>query len=88
VPPHPVKSDKGLFDGKWDDCEAESWPWHPYDPEMSIADKDEEGKAEVKMMKAVEGMQREFAKQVKPWKSTGALSTERLVELSLQQLDK
>ncbi|TVY25767.1 Tripeptidyl aminopeptidase [Lachnellula hyalina] len=88
VPPHPVKSDKGLFDGKWDKCEAESWPWHPYDPEMSIADKGEEGKAEVKMMKALEGMQREFAKQVKPWKSTGALSTERLVELSLQQLDK
>ncbi|TVY93057.1 Tripeptidyl aminopeptidase [Lachnellula willkommii] len=84
VPPHPVKSDKGLFDGKWEKCEAESWPWHPYDPEVSIADKGEGGMAEVKMMKAVEGMQREFAKQVKPWKSAGALSIERLLELSLQ----
>ncbi|TVY47845.1 Tripeptidyl aminopeptidase [Lachnellula occidentalis] len=88
VPPHPVKSDKGLSDGKWDKCEADSWPWHPYDPEASIAGNGEEGKADAKIMKAVEDMQREFARQVKPWKNAGALRIEKLVELSLQQLDR
>jgi hypothetical protein len=85
VPPSPVKSDNGLHDGKWDKCEADSWPWHPYDPEAWIAERGDEGKAEVEMLKAVEVMQREFVKQLK---STGALSMKRLVELSIQPFEE
>lgn len=84
VPPPPVKSDKGLRAGKWDKCDAESWPWHQPGEEASIAENGEEGLAEVKIMQAVNAMQRELVKQLKPWKNTGVLSMEKLMEIEIQ----
>jgi len=30
VPAHPIKG-KNLRDGKWERCEADEWPFHPYE---------------------------------------------------------
>ncbi|KAL3423755.1 hypothetical protein PVAG01_05502 [Phlyctema vagabunda] len=48
VPPHPVPGKEGheLADGKWDRCEADEWPWHPYADNEHVSSADDiEGKA-------------------------------------------
>lgn len=36
-PPVPGKKGKELVDGKWERCEADEWPWHPYDGDEYVA---------------------------------------------------
>ena len=63
VPPPPVEGGKGreLVDGKWDRCEADEWPWHPYNGEF-IAQEGTEAAAEAERMSALREMQETFRK--------------------------
>lgn len=67
VPPPPKEGGKGkgLEDGKWDRCEADEWPFHPYDGDQFIAKSgaDAEG---VEAMIALKEMQDIFSK-MKHW---------------------
>jgi hypothetical protein len=64
VPPHPVKGGKGreLADGNWDKCEADEWPFHPYDPRNPPTKNGEISAAEVEVMTASKELQEIFSK--------------------------
>jgi hypothetical protein len=79
VPPHPVTSDKGLSDGKWDKCDAESWPWHPYDPSAWVAERGEEGENEVKLMDASASMHLWLAKEFMS-RGKSAINPQKLID--------
>ena len=59
VPPHPVEGGKGreLEDGKWDRCEADEWPWHPYQEAVWLANRGVEATQEAEVMTAWKEMQ-------------------------------
>lgn len=59
VPPHPVWGMEGreLEDGKWDRCEADEWPWHPFDGREYVANMGEDAEADAEAMIASKAMQ-------------------------------
>ena len=75
VPPPPKEGGKGkeMEDGKWECCEADEWPFHPYngDPYNTTAavDADEEADA----MAALKEMQGAF-NELKYWGQPHALN--------------
>ncbi|TAQ89580.1 hypothetical protein B7494_g2083 [Chlorociboria aeruginascens] len=62
VPPAPIlgKEENRLKDGKWERCEADEWPWHPYVEKDFIAANGVEGKTYAKKMTAWKEMQQQF----------------------------
>lgn len=82
VPAPPVESEKGLRDGKWEKCDAETWPWHGQAAWASEkGDKDE---GDVRIMNAVENIQKELLKHFRPQRNMGSLSVEELVNLNTE----
>lgn len=67
VPPPPEAGGKGreLEDGKWDRCEANEWPFHPYDPSQGFAAISVDVK-DIEAMNALKEMQDIFA-EMKHW---------------------
>jgi hypothetical protein len=64
VPSHPIEGGKGreLVDGKWDRCDADEWPFHPYDSKDFRAKRGGGCHAEIESMDAWKNMQAEFSK--------------------------
>jgi pimeloyl-ACP methyl ester carboxylesterase len=75
VPPPPKEGGKGkeLEDGKWDRCEADEWPFHPYDGDLSIATSGVDAE-DAEAMKAFKQLQDTFA-QMKHWGQPEYLGT-------------
>ncbi|PVH79184.1 alpha/beta-hydrolase [Cadophora sp. DSE1049] len=67
VPPHPVKGGKGreLVDGKWTKCDAEQYPFHPYEGDVMAA-QSVEAAMEIERMNAMKKVQNVFSK-MKAW---------------------
>lgn len=56
VPPVPVEG-KHLIDGKWDKCDADEWPFHPYESSAYLAMGGTRTKEEANMLDAAKEMQ-------------------------------
>jgi hypothetical protein len=71
VPPHPIEGGKGkeLKDGKWDRCEADEWPFHPFQGLRDEA-RGEDAIAEIESLNALKEIQEEFSK-MKLWGNFG-----------------
>jgi hypothetical protein len=71
VPPPPVEGGKGreLEDGKWDRCEADEWPFHPFQG-LQYEVQGEDAMAEIESINALKEVQEEFGK-MKFWGSAG-----------------
>ncbi|KAI6708490.1 hypothetical protein JHW43_008986 [Diplocarpon mali] len=68
LPPHPVKGGKGreLVDGKWDECDADEWPFHPFVGNITVAEYGTKSAIEAQSMDAMKGVQDIFSK-MKAW---------------------
>jgi len=56
VPPPPVEG-KDLRDGKWEKCDADEWPFHPYTGDKYIAANGVEATEDAEMLTASKGIQ-------------------------------
>jgi len=65
VPPHPVEG-KDLKDGKWEKCDADEWPFHPYTGDKYIAANGLGATEDAEMLTAVKGMQ-DVLKKTELW---------------------
>jgi hypothetical protein len=69
VPPHPNKKE-----GKWDVCEADEWPFHPFDSVSWSNAHDVEDEAVFEAMQSLKDLQRVFYEQNDFWgESAGRL---------------
>jgi hypothetical protein len=77
VPSPPVTTGKNWSDGKWTKCEADEWPFHPYDGAQYLAQEGHEGfeaAVNAKRMTAMKEMQDTF-QQIKLWGQRETLDT-------------
>ncbi|RDL35439.1 uncharacterized protein BP5553_07370 [Venustampulla echinocandica] len=86
VPPAPVRGGKGreLIDGKWDRCEADEWPFHPYESDTWLAAKGEVGVDDVESMDALRDMQKKFYRQATFLGQIGGLNMGKINDFVLQ----
>jgi hypothetical protein len=77
VPSPPKKGPDGreLVDGKWEKCEADEWPFHPYDEGEWISARGKETAAEVETLNAVKEIQNAF-RQLRFWGQKGGMDLE------------
>ncbi|KAG4437872.1 hypothetical protein IFR05_006632 [Cadophora sp. M221] len=64
VPPHPVKGGKGreLADGKWTKCDADEYPFHPFEGNITASALSVEAAMEIESMTAMKEVQNVFTK--------------------------
>lgn len=74
VPPHPVKGGKGreLADGKWTKCDADEYPFHPFEGNITAAALSVEAAMEIESMSAMKEVRNVFTK-IKAWGQEKAL---------------
>lgn len=79
VPPHPVKGGKGkeLADGKWDKCDADEYPFRPFNGD-NLAAKSVEAATEIESMNAMKQVRRVFGK-MKHWGQEQALDLDLML---------
>jgi hypothetical protein len=66
VPPPPVENGKGWIDGRWEKCDADEWPFHPYDGSEFMAKYGSQAAEDSDRMTAVKEVQDGFSK-MKLW---------------------
>ncbi|XMA15370.1 hypothetical protein WAI453_008161 [Rhynchosporium graminicola] len=80
VPPHPVKGGKGreLLDGQWTKCDADEYPFHPYEGDIAAAGLSPEAVLEIESMNAMKEVQKVFSK-MKAWGQEKALDLDSMM---------
>ncbi|RDW94622.1 hypothetical protein BP5796_00385 [Coleophoma crateriformis] len=65
-PPKPSKEDVDFRKGEWDKCEADEWPWHPFEASTYITEQDLESAGDARILSAWKDMQ-VAARQFRFW---------------------
>lgn len=60
-------------DGNWENCEADEWPFHPFDGEAMLAAGDEEAQANIESLNAFKEMQETYFQKIDFWEGQSAL---------------
>jgi hypothetical protein len=75
VPPHPIKKE-----GKWDVCEADEWPFHPFESAAWAEAQGVEDQVILEAMQASKDLQKVFYEQTDFWGESDRLKINRASE--------
>jgi hypothetical protein len=67
-------------DGNWEVCEADEWPWHPFDGEAMLAASEEDTTANVESLNAFKEMQKVYFQTMDFSKARGRLNLDPLAQ--------
>lgn len=88
VPPPPMENEKDWSRGKWVQCDADEWPFHPYNAADYISTQGAEAKVDSRRLTAMKEMQAAFDK-MRVWGQHGSMGDGiSNLKLGLERLER